>query len=200
MDDFPFPPLGAAPEGPWPGAPSETWWQAFGFELPVGAILPFAGLVRPGTVADAGETPVEAFGWLPCDGRSLKRGDAPELFAAIGTLYGGSGDSFDVPDLRGQFLRGFDPTARVDQDAGERKPENRVGSTQADALQDHVHDFLVLPTPGTGGTDGEGIAPETNTTEGPSTAPGADPVKTSLHETRPVNVAVNFIIKFRSLR
>lgn len=47
-------------------------------------------------------------GWLVCDGRELSRGQYPDLFAAIGTRYG-AGDgltTFNIPDLRGQFVRG----------------------------------------------------------------------------------------------
>ena len=47
-------------------------------------------------------------GWLPCDGRAVKRSDYPELFEAIGTAYGeGDGSTtFNLPDLRGRFALG----------------------------------------------------------------------------------------------
>jgi microcystin-dependent protein len=41
-------------------------------------------------------------GWVLCDGRELPiDGDYAELYAAIGTTFGGRNDSFAVPDLRG---------------------------------------------------------------------------------------------------
>jgi microcystin-dependent protein len=41
-------------------------------------------------------------GWLLCDGASYSTADYPQLFAAIGYSFGGSGTSFKVPDLRGR--------------------------------------------------------------------------------------------------
>jgi microcystin-dependent protein len=49
-------------------------------------------------------------GWLLCDGSAVSRTTYAALFAVISTTWG-SGDgstTFNVPDLRGQFLRGFD--------------------------------------------------------------------------------------------
>jgi len=68
-----------------------------GLVTPVGAILPFGGIVEPD-------------GFLFCDGKSYSRthGDTAALFAVIGTSYGASGAfSFNVPDARGLFLRGY---------------------------------------------------------------------------------------------
>ncbi|MDR1195297.1 MAG: phage tail protein [Endomicrobium sp.] len=61
--------------------------------------------VPPGTViAYAGNTIPE--GYLLCDGSILSRSDYPELFKAIGTIYGGSGSTFNLPNFKGMFLRG----------------------------------------------------------------------------------------------
>lgn len=38
--------------------------------------------------------------WLLCDGRLVKRSEFPELFAAIGTSFGGWGSRFRLPDAR----------------------------------------------------------------------------------------------------
>lgn len=47
-------------------------------------------------------------GYMICDGRSLSRTAYPELFANIGTAYGSVDvNSFNIPDLRGQFTRGL---------------------------------------------------------------------------------------------
>ncbi|MGR2681047.1 phage tail protein [Chromobacterium haemolyticum] len=49
-------------------------------------------------------------GWLKCDGSPASRSTYPGLFAAIGTTYG-AGDgvtTFNLPDLRGEFIRGWD--------------------------------------------------------------------------------------------
>jgi len=48
-------------------------------------------------------------GWLLCDGRAVSRSTYAALFGAIATYYGtGDGSTtFNIPDLRGYFIRGF---------------------------------------------------------------------------------------------
>jgi microcystin-dependent protein len=41
-------------------------------------------------------------GWLLCDGSSYEQSAYPALYAAIGQTWGGTGSSFNVPDLRGR--------------------------------------------------------------------------------------------------
>jgi microcystin-dependent protein len=65
--------------------------------VPPGAIMDFAGATSPA-------------GWLLCQGQSLSTTTYAALFAAIGYLYGGSGATFNVPDLRGRVTAGPDPT------------------------------------------------------------------------------------------
>ena len=66
-----------------------------------------AGAVPPGTVtAFAGRTAPN--GWLMCDGQSYSIATYRDLYNAIGTTYGGYGQSFQVPDLRGRFPVGKD--------------------------------------------------------------------------------------------
>ncbi len=49
-------------------------------------------------------------GWLECDGSAVSRTTYANLFAVIGTTYGaGNGSTtFNLPDLRGEFVRGWD--------------------------------------------------------------------------------------------
>ncbi|WP_313201468.1 phage tail protein [Pseudomonas sp.] len=56
-------------------------------------------------------------GWLKADGTPVSRVTYSALFAAIGTTYGdGDGSTtFNLPDLRGEFLRGFDDGRGIDQ-------------------------------------------------------------------------------------
>lgn len=66
-------------------------------------------LVPSGTVAwFAGNT--APAGWLKANGAAVSRTAYANLFAAIGTTYGtGNGSStFNLPDLRGEFVRGWD--------------------------------------------------------------------------------------------
>ena len=71
--------------------------------LPAGMIAPFAM-----------ETPPT--GWLECNGAAISRSTYATLFAAIGTVHGaGDGSStFNLPDLRASFVRGFDNSRGVD--------------------------------------------------------------------------------------
>ena len=65
-----------------------------------------AGLVPPGAVMAFAMNSAPA-GWIVADGASISTGGAnAALFAAIGYTYGGSGGSFNLPDLRGYFVRG----------------------------------------------------------------------------------------------
>lgn len=69
-------------------------------------------------------------GWKYCDGSCLEISSFPELYEKIGTMYGGDGKTtFNIPDLRGQFVRGWD----------DRDEERRLGSIQWDAIQNHDH-------------------------------------------------------------
>jgi hypothetical protein len=46
-------------------------------------------------------------GWVKADGVVYPTATYPDLFAAIGNRFGGAGANFQVPDLRGEFIRGF---------------------------------------------------------------------------------------------
>lgn len=64
--------------------------------VPAGTILAFGGTNAP-------------LGYLMCAGQSLNREDYPDLFKSIGTAFGSADlSTFNLPDLRGRFLRGTD--------------------------------------------------------------------------------------------
>lgn len=73
-------------------------------------------------------------GWLKANGAAISRTAYADLYAAIGTTYGaGDGfNTFNLPDLRGEFVRGCDDGRGVD---GGRT----LGSAQAGAIQSHNH-------------------------------------------------------------
>lgn len=102
--------------------------------LPVGSIVAYPG--------EIGSIPSN---WKVCDGKVLSADDFPELWERIGTIWGGSDrKSFNLPDLRGRFLRGLDGGAHRDPDADQRTPNGKneitgVGSSQEDAIQVHRH-------------------------------------------------------------
>lgn len=47
-------------------------------------------------------------GWFVCDGRSLSTTIYPDLFSVIGYRYGGTGSSFNLPNLFGRSVFGVD--------------------------------------------------------------------------------------------
>jgi microcystin-dependent protein len=114
-----------------------------GDNLPVGAIMPYAGEVNASTRAA-----LAANGWLVCDGAILERDAYPELFRVLGAIHG-HGDgvrTFTLPDYRGRFLRGVSGGSARDEDALERAAAaagghsgNNVGSIQEDAIGLHEH-------------------------------------------------------------
>lgn len=56
-------------------------------------------------------------GWLECDGRAISRETYKTLLNAIGLTWGiGDGvNTFNIPDLRGMFLRGYDAGRGIDR-------------------------------------------------------------------------------------
>ena len=83
-------------------------------------------------------------GWHVCNGGEYSITSYSELYAAIGTTWGdltdGSGGAgsthFRVPDLRGEFLRGFDNSAGTDPDAASRTGGDTVGSSQGNNIRE----------------------------------------------------------------
>ena len=74
-----------------------------GSALPVGVPVPWPSATPP-------------TGWLKCNGAAISRTAYAKLFAAIGTVFG-AGDgftTFNLPDLRGEFVRGWDDGRGVD--------------------------------------------------------------------------------------
>jgi microcystin-dependent protein len=92
-----------------------------GIGIPAGLISAFAGNVAP-------------VGWLKANGAAISRTAYANLFAVFGTLYGpGDGaTTFNLPDYRGEFLRGWDDGRGVD-------PGRVFGSAQGGAMVEHNH-------------------------------------------------------------
>lgn len=107
--------------------------------IPSGAIMFFAMAAAPS-------------GWLVCNGSAVSRATYSALFSAIGVLYGpGDGSTtFNLPDLNGQFVRGWDSSGAVD-------PGRTFGSNQSGAFASHTHTAAVVD-PGHSHTVYAGIA------------------------------------------
>lgn len=77
-------------------------------------------------------------GWLKANGDAVSRTTYAALFAAIGTTYGeGDGSTtFNLPDLRGEFIRGLDDGRGAD-------PGRSIGSSQGWSPGSHVHGLAI---------------------------------------------------------
>ncbi len=146
------------------------------FEYPV-TITPLGAIVMYGTVT-------APTGWLECHGQAVSRTTYNELYAVIGTNFG-SGDgstTFNLPDMRGAFARGWDNGRGLD-------PSRNLGSYQADAYKSHSHSFVAQQNIG-GYTDNGGDPDQRSIADTRNTnASGGS-------ETRPKNVALMYIIKY----
>lgn len=82
-------------------------------------------------------------GWLKANGAAISRTTYADLFTAISTTYGvGDGTTtFNVPDMRGYFPRGWVDNGSIDSGRA-------FGSTQTDALQGHNHQYFAGNTAG----------------------------------------------------
>lgn len=167
--------------------------------VPPGSIMPYAGDVIPD-------------GWLLCDGSAVSASEYPELYNSISTLWGGNATNFNLPDLRGMFLRGVNGD-RSDSYA-DSDNSRTVGSNQGDLFKSHNH----------GGSTSEDGQHRHSWTEDYSTSEGGNGTVSILWddqnfgdrtvntdyaedhdhtissdggaETRPKNAAVNYIIKY----
>lgn len=134
-------------------------------------------------------------GWLKANGAVISRTTYADLFAAIGTTFGvGNGSTtFGIPDLRGEFPRGWDDGRGIDSG-------RLIGSAQAQAIQSHLHPYLLAYFLGSGVVGFDGTAITGNSVAGSYNAHAAIPPQntgfTGGTETRPRNIALLACIKF----
>lgn len=93
-------------------------------------------------------------GWLFCNGEAVSRTDYAQLFAAIGTAWGaGDGQTtFNLPDLRGYFMRGVDDGALRDPDL-DRRHAAALGANAGGGLGTVQQCGTALPVSGQLATD-----------------------------------------------
>ena len=171
----------------------ETTIAATSTGVPVGTIQWYAGSTAPS-------------GWLECDGASYSATAKAALFGVISTTFGGGGGNFNVPDLRGQFIRGWDNGRGIDPGRG------ISGTPQLDAMQGHAHSASsssstnatqngpnqnipsgpIVANAQRGGSTG---SVSTSTTVGAPTTNGSFGTPRTADETRPTNIALMAIIK-----
>jgi microcystin-dependent protein len=169
--------------------------------VPPGTIAAYAGAIdgNPDELI-AGKAPerLPPAGWLLCNGQAKNGLTYERLYKAIGTTFGGnaSSQSFNLPELRGYFLRGLDPGGAVDPADGLVAPAAKpraVGSAQLDMFRSHAHE--ATQTHG-GWTQAGDQFTAMSDIQGDTTVLSIFTKATGGSETRPKNVAVNYIIKY----
>ncbi|MGP6514914.1 tail fiber protein [Escherichia coli] len=160
-----------------------------GSALPVGVPVPWPSATPP-------------TGWLKCNGAAFSAEEYPELAKAYPTN--------KLPDLRGEFIRGWDDGRGID-------PGRSILSEQGYATEDHAHG---LPSKSTVATDSSinfyfdeawatsgntGVIRWGNTSDAGLPAPNYGTFKTYKQsvanlgtaglETRPRNIAFNYIVR-----
>ncbi len=159
-------------------------------------------------------------GYLECNGAAVSRSTYSVLFAVIGTAYGtGNGSStFNLPDLRGEFVRGFDNGRGVDsgrsiassQSSQFGQHNHNVSASSSSSVTDpgHQHSMSVgfFNSVNSGGalsfkdagtsnrinTNTTGISVSTSTSISQSNRGGTS----NSSETRPRSIAMMYVIKF----
>ena len=129
--------------------------------------------------------------FLAANGQSILKSSYPELYAVIGGTYGQTTDSFNLPDLRGMFVRGLDSYRGIDTN-------RQIGSVQNDEFRSHNHaskggtNFVNYPEVGGQARQEQEQqgGPESYSSRFPTTE------NTGGAETRPINIALIGIIKF----
>lgn len=169
-----------------------------GEHLPIGTIIIWGG--------DPTEIPEN---WKVCNGDPLATNQYQKLHHVLGKRWDNDAkykeNHFNIPDLRGVFLRGvnedrndeyYDPEfserKRLKNDPTQTLADNDAGTYQKYEIQSHSHELKDIATTGVSngapGPDGNsyrgyGLVPATKLAGG--------------KETRPVNAYVYFIIKVK---
>lgn len=139
--------------------------------------------VAPGIMAPYASSTVPS-GWLECNGAAVSRTTYANLFAAISTVWGvGDGSTtFNLPDFRGEFVRGWDNGRGVDTGRA-------FASAQADDIKTIPDAWLWSGSESTLGFAGGTVYAGRGSTQA---RPAGWPAGT---ETRPRNKAAMYVIK-----
>lgn len=149
----------------------------------------YTDLISPAGMVAAFAMSTEPTGWLECDGSAISRSTYSLLFAQIGTTWGvGDGSTtFNIPDLRGEFIRGWDNGKGTDSGRS-------FASSQSDEVISHKHDLLYRIDSSTSGAtpnNAIGVSSRTDTAyidNNMGNYGGS--------ETRPRNMALMYCIKY----
>ena len=168
--------------------------------VPTGTVLAFAANLEPN-------------GFFVCDGRAVSRTTYSQLFSVLGTTYGaGDGSTtFNIPDFRAKFLRGYGPEGAEGLDglytAGRGGYSGEFGVEQTEELP-NIKGYIQFHGSNSymdGNlfryTDAQTASPDLNGDESSSAranfnAGNVNPIYKDNAHNVPANFAVNFIIKY----
>lgn len=141
-------------------------------------------------------------GWLVCNGEAISRSEYPTLFQRIGVTYGAGNlsSTFNLPDLRGIFIRGLDQSRGIDSgrtlgssQTDDNKPHTHSGTTSANAGHTHAIANTEFASDGSRFLGDGGILTAEETTLETDQEPGHDhdvTLSSTGSEFRPRNVAL----------
>jgi len=172
--------------------------------MPIGTILAYGG-----DVDNAGiKKDLERRGWLVCNGESVPCDEYRELFEVISNYYADGQKTahdtvcqgkFQLPDIRGRFLRGVNYGA-ADKNGAPRDPDcrdqnncDKVGVVQEDAFSRHSHAYRTNTWFWNEGKTGGHYIRGGHTTD--FLHHDRTDEAGNAGETRPKNIHVNWIIK-----
>jgi microcystin-dependent protein len=215
----------------WYDYNSNVWYQGQGVSwvavqvVPLGIVTVTAGVpsairtfpygvpyydrrTQAGNVIQSAANELPLGGYLLCDGTAVSRTRYARLFARIGTTWGsGNGSTtFNLPDMRGAFLRGFDNGRGVD--AGRTFGTSQKGTIHAiDSTGTNQLYSAVMTSTSLSSADAALVAERTgldydangatnypNTTAAYANGDGSGGFNYGV--SRPFNVTVNYYIKF----
>jgi len=175
--------------------------------MPTGTVLSYAASTAP-------------LGYLVCAGQSVTVADYGDLHGVIGYTYGGSGASFNLPDLRGRVIAGLDintggfadrlttgSAANINGQAlganngnpgdtgrGTNGAQEHLLTAAESGLPDHTHSISISTLTGSGGPDPRVSGVVSNTgVPGNVTTTGTD--ASSAHNNVQPTIILNYIIK-----
>ena len=159
-------------------ADSDKISMTAGFGVPTGTVLPFAGEEIP-------------LGFLLCNGAAVSKATYSDLFKAIGSIYGDSGneDTFLLPDLRDRYICGVG-TNSLGTYLAEQLPNITHSHTVSDAYPVFNQTYTGGPSPALANSN----TTATRTTSNFSLSTGSS-IYTNLGKVYPLSLTLNFIIK-----
>jgi len=151
-------------------------------ELTGGAEVPGASPIGAMLIWPSTSIPAD---WEICLGQEVAVASFPELYNVLGTTFGQANPSvFNLPDMQGMFVRGFD-SANINDPELDRE----FGSAQADEFKAHEHTVSNV-----GQRVGDG-ASDDNMSAAPDITRDVITTPTGGEETRPKNIALNYIVR-----